>query len=72
MIWEGEGAPEKRPDDGLAFRAYRLLGSRTGGIDWSGLPLVCAWLGVRDVEAFLHRLEVIQAHKPPEDDSPQA
>jgi hypothetical protein len=72
VIWEGEGAPEQTPDDGIAFRAYRLLANGMGGIDWSGLPLVCAWLGVRDVEAFLHRLEVIQAHKPPEDDSPQA
>lgn len=43
-----------------------------GGIDWSGLPLVCTWLGVQDVEGLLHRIEVIQAHKPPEEDSPQA
>jgi hypothetical protein len=36
-----------------------------GGIDWSGLPLVVALLGIDDVEAFVDRLLVIKTHKPP-------
>jgi hypothetical protein len=38
-----------------------------GGIDWSGLPLVCDWLGVDDVDDLMYRLGVIKAYKPPKD-----
>lgn len=37
-----------------------------GGIDWAGLQVVVALLGVEDVEDLLFRLEVIRMHKPPE------
>ena len=72
MVWEGETPPEQTHEDGIAFRAWRLLANGMGGIDWAGLPVVCALLGVRDVEGLLYRIEVIQAHQPPEDDQPQA
>ena len=51
----------------MAFRAYSLLSNGMGGLDWAGLPLVCEWLGVTDVDGLLHRLAVIKAHKPPEE-----
>lgn len=35
-----------------------------GGIDWQGLPLLCGWLGVQDVEGLMHRLVAIRMHKP--------
>lgn len=35
-----------------------------GGIDWAGVPLVAEFLGVRDLEMFLHRLTVIKLHRP--------
>ena len=33
-------------------------------IDWAGLPLACAWLGVRDVDGLLQRLLIIKTHDP--------
>jgi hypothetical protein len=44
-----------------------LLANGMGGLDWAGLPLVCEWLGVDDVDGLLLRLSVIKAHKPPDD-----
>lgn len=35
-----------------------------GGIDWQGLPLACAYYGVRDVEILIQRLIVIKTHRP--------
>lgn len=43
---------------------YRLLANGMGGIDWQGLPLLCGWLGVQDVEGLMHRLVVIRMHNP--------
>jgi len=37
-----------------------------GGLDWSGLPIVAAHLGVADVEGLLDRLEAILSYKSPE------
>lgn len=37
-----------------------------GGIDWAGLQVVVALLGVEDLEDLLFRLEVIRTHNPPE------
>lgn len=48
-----------------------MLANDMGGLDWAGLPLVCTWLGVTDIDGLLHRIAVIKAHKPP-DDSPGA
>ena len=53
--------------DAAAIRGWNLLANGMGGLDWAGLPLVVALLGVDDVEAFVDRLLVIKTHKPPED-----
>lgn len=34
-----------------------------GGLDWAGLPLVCGWLGVQDVDGLMQRLAQIKAHR---------
>jgi hypothetical protein len=47
---------------------WNYLHNGHGGIDWAGLPLIAAVLGVEDVEALIHRLLVIKTHKPPERD----
>lgn len=39
-----------------------------GGLDWGGLDIVCALLGVDDPEALIHRLAVIKHYRPPEAD----
>lgn len=44
-----------------------MLANGMGGIDWSGLPLVCEWLGITDIEGLLSRIAVMRAHKPPKD-----
>lgn len=36
-----------------------------GGLDWAGLPMVAAILGVDDLELFVHRLVTIKTHQPP-------
>lgn len=36
-----------------------------GGLDWAGLDFVTELLGVRDVEALVHRLAILKLHKPP-------
>jgi hypothetical protein len=41
-----------------------MLNNGHGGIDWAGLPMVCQWLGVTDVDGLLHRLRVIKTHRP--------
>ena len=38
-----------------------------GGIDWSGLPFLCGWLGVRDAEALMQRLVLIRMHRKPDE-----
>jgi hypothetical protein len=38
-----------------------------GGIDWSGLPFVCALLGFQDIDRLIERLLVIKTHKPDEE-----
>lgn len=56
------------PAHRLAIKAWNLLTNGTGGIDWSGLPYVCEFLGVQDVEELIERLLVIKTHKPNEDE----
>ena len=48
-----------------AFKAHTLLANGMGGHDWAGLPVVCAWLGITDIDGLLHRLLIIKTHKPP-------
>lgn len=64
--FEGETKPLPAADEAIAIRAWNLLATGSGGIDWSGLPVVAELLGVEDVEGLLTRLEVIRMHKPPE------
>ncbi len=40
-----------------------MLSNGMGGLDWAGLPFVCAALGVQDVEGLLQRLTVIKLHR---------
>ena len=42
--------------------AYNMLANGMGGLDWAGLPIVAAVLGVDDLEMFMHRLFVIKTH----------
>lgn len=38
-----------------------------GGIDWAGLEVVTALLGITDVDGLVQRLSVIKHHRPPQD-----
>lgn len=49
----------------MANRACKLLKTGSGGIDWSGLPLVCAYLGVTQIEPFIDALQVLLTYEPP-------
>ena len=40
-----------------------LLANGMGGFDWAGLPLLCGWLGVQDIEGLMDRLQVIKLHR---------
>lgn len=51
----------------MAARARNLLQNGMGGIDWSGLPLVCAYLGVTQIEPFIDALQVLLNYEPPSD-----
>lgn len=48
----------------MAIRAWNLLNNGQGAIDWAGLDLVAALLGVQDIEALINRLLIIKSHKP--------
>lgn len=47
----------------MAFRVARMLKNGMGGFDLAGLPLVCAWLGIEDVDGLLLRIEAIANHR---------
>lgn len=49
--------------DRVAFRIFNLLADGMGGLNWQGLPLVCGWLGVQDVDGLMHRLAIIKTHR---------
>ena len=51
----------------MATRARNLLANGMGGIDWAGLPLACAYLGVQNVEPFIDALQVLLTYEPPDD-----
>ena len=55
-------APALHPSGALAIAAWNWLHNGHGAIDWAGLPMVCAVLGVADVERLLHDLMTIKAH----------
>jgi hypothetical protein len=50
----------------LAIRVFNGLSNGMGGLDWAGLPMMCALHGVRDVEGLLYRLLTIKTHRAPE------
>lgn len=50
------------------MRAHNLLANGMGGIDWAGLPLVAAYLGITDAECFVEALETVVTHRPPRAD----
>jgi len=49
------------------MRAYAMLANGMGGLDWSGLPIALAALGVPDegIEPLVDALVTIKLHKPP-------
>lgn len=53
-----------------AIRAHNMLANGMGGIDWAGLPLVAAFLGVGDVEGLLESLETVLTHRPERGEQP--
>jgi len=70
--YRGEDPPQATDADLLAMRVWNMLANGMGGLDWSGMPLAVALYGITDVEGLLHRLQVIKAHKPPQDGQPPA
>jgi hypothetical protein len=48
------------------MHVFNLLADGMGGMNWSGLPLICGWLGLTDVEGLMQRLAVIKLHRKPE------
>ena len=55
--------PKQTHADGVAFRVYSLLANGMGGLDWGGLPMVCAWIGAEDdMDGLMYRLAVIKEH----------
>lgn len=51
----------------MAARARNLLANGMGGIDWAGVSLVCAYLGVTQIEPFIDALHVLLTYQPPDD-----
>jgi hypothetical protein len=48
----------------MAIRAHNMLSNGMGGIDWSGLPIAAAHLGVQDMGAFIDAIETVLTHNP--------
>jgi hypothetical protein len=44
---------------------WNLLSNGHGGLDWSGLPVVVARLGITAVEALIDDLGAIKTWRPP-------
>ena len=54
-------------EDALAIQAYNMLADGNGAINWAGLPLIAAYLGIQHIEPLMHRLTLIKLHRPPEE-----
>lgn len=67
--WEGEQPPAPDGDDLKALAIFNLLSNGMGGLDWSGLDLLCEFYQVRDVEGLLLRLVELKTYTPPADDA---
>lgn len=48
-----------------------MLANGMGAIDWAGLPIVVALLGIDDVEAFVGHLMTIKHFRPDRPDQPE-
>lgn len=48
---------------------FKALSNDMGGVDWGGVPLMCEWWGVDDLDGLLHRLTVLKSltREKPED-----
>lgn len=46
---------------------WNALSDGAGGIDWAGVPLWAATLGVEDVEGLMHRLVMLKLYRAPKD-----
>ena len=64
----GEEPPEVSPLQHIHMRAFELLRTGMGGIDWAGLPLVVEHLGIEDVPALIDAVHTIINFKPPKDE----
>lgn len=53
----------------LAIEGFQMLSNGMGGIDWAGLPIVAALLGVADLEAFARHLITIKTYRPDKADT---
>ena len=60
---EGYDLPDD-PELFVAIKAWNLLSNGTGGIDYTGLPMVADMLGFDSIERLLHLLLVIKCHRP--------
>ncbi len=40
-----------------------MLETGSDTVDWSGLPLACAYFGIADAESLIQRLLVIKHHR---------
>lgn len=52
------------------MQAYNLLSNGMGGIDWAGLPLVVAHLGIERIDVLIDTMATIKTHQPREDEAP--
>jgi hypothetical protein len=50
--------------DALALKAWGFLANGSGGIEWSGLPVVAAHLGITDLDGLMHRLYTLRTYQP--------
>lgn len=64
---ESEELPPLSDDDRLAFRVANMTRNGMGGLDWSGVAMLAAWVGIADIDGLLNRLSVIVNYRPPKE-----
>lgn len=57
--------PQATEEDHHAFAIFSLLANGSGGIDWSGLPLLAGYYGIDDVQGLMQRIAAIKLYKAP-------
>ncbi len=45
----------------MAVQVFKMLANGMGGLDLAGVPLMCEWLGIEDIDGLLHRLFVLKS-----------